>query len=174
MRYLYAFNTRMNELVCKVLIVAFSVMVVVVFMQVIFRYVLEHSLEWSEELARYLFIWATFLGASVGFYEQRHIRVTALLKSLRTARQRAAMLVVVDATCIAFLGMYVSEGITVSYRVFMLGQVANSMTWLSIGFVYLAIPVGSFFMLMNVIAYAIINLRVLFSGEESSAPVVAD
>ena len=32
--------------------------------QVVFRYVLNHPLEWSEELARYCFVWLTFVGAA--------------------------------------------------------------------------------------------------------------
>jgi TRAP-type transport system small permease protein len=35
--------------------------------QVFWRYVLEQPLQWSEELARYGFVWVTFLGAAVLF-----------------------------------------------------------------------------------------------------------
>jgi hypothetical protein len=42
-------------------------MTVVVAVQVFFRYVLNQSLFWSEELARYLLVWLSFLGASVAY-----------------------------------------------------------------------------------------------------------
>ena len=32
--------------------------------QVLFRYVFDHPLEWSEELARYCFVWVTFVGSA--------------------------------------------------------------------------------------------------------------
>ena len=34
------------------------------FMQVVFRYVLRRPLSWSEELARYTFVWISLLGAA--------------------------------------------------------------------------------------------------------------
>jgi len=43
-------------------------MTLVVAVQVFFRYVLNHSLFWSEELARFILVWLTFLGASCAYY----------------------------------------------------------------------------------------------------------
>ena len=42
-------------------------MVLVTLAQVIFRYVLAAPLPWSEELARYCFVWIVFLGGAVDF-----------------------------------------------------------------------------------------------------------
>ena len=47
-------------------------MAALVAVQVFFRYVLNHSLFWSEELARYFLVWLTFLGASVAYYRKVH------------------------------------------------------------------------------------------------------
>ncbi|MCP4671923.1 MAG: TRAP transporter small permease [Desulfobacula sp.] len=43
-------------------------MTLTIAVQVFFRYVLNHSLFWSEELARFLLVWLTFLGASCAYY----------------------------------------------------------------------------------------------------------
>lgn len=51
--------------------------VVVVFIQVFMRYVLGSSLIWSEELARYAFIWMIYIGVSYGVKRQAHISVDA-------------------------------------------------------------------------------------------------
>ena len=45
-------------------------MTIVVAVQVFFRYVLNQSLFWSEELARFLLVWLTFLGASSAYYRK--------------------------------------------------------------------------------------------------------
>ena len=45
-------------------------MVLVVAVQVFCRYVLNQSLFWSEELARFLLVWLTFLGASSAYYRK--------------------------------------------------------------------------------------------------------
>jgi TRAP-type C4-dicarboxylate transport system permease small subunit len=54
------------------------VMVVVVAAQVFCRYVLNHSLFWSEELARYLLVWLTFLGATVAYHRRAHPSIDML------------------------------------------------------------------------------------------------
>ena len=53
-------------------------MTLVVAVQVFFRYGLNHSLFWSEELARYLFIWAVYVGCSYATQMDRHLEVTIL------------------------------------------------------------------------------------------------
>ena len=49
-----------------------AVMTAVIILQVFFRYVLKGSLPWSEELSRYLMIWVTFVGASIGVKRGAH------------------------------------------------------------------------------------------------------
>jgi TRAP-type C4-dicarboxylate transport system permease small subunit len=165
MELLDGFNTRINRIVCGFLTVIFSIMVVVIFTQVIFRYLLEHPLSWSEEIARYLFIWATFLGASVAFYENTHINVTFFTDHIANVRARALIMLVADLASMTFLGMYVYQGFSVSSRVFTLGQFSPAMEWLPIGLVYLAIPVGSLLMLLNILAYTLRHLHALRTGE---------
>jgi TRAP-type C4-dicarboxylate transport system permease small subunit len=48
---------------------------VIVLTAVFFRYALNQSLSWSDELVRYLFVWFTLLGAAVALREREHIRV---------------------------------------------------------------------------------------------------
>ena len=50
--------------------------------QVIARYVLQVSVPWAEETARYVFIWMTFLGASYAAKKGIHIRVDLLESAL--------------------------------------------------------------------------------------------
>ncbi|MCG8684691.1 MAG: TRAP transporter small permease [Desulfobacterales bacterium] len=45
-------------------------MTLLVAVQVFCRYVLNQSLFWSEELARFLLVWLTFLGASCAYYRK--------------------------------------------------------------------------------------------------------
>lgn len=45
-------------------------MALIVAVQVFCRYVLNQSLFWSEELARFLLVWLTFLGASTAYYRK--------------------------------------------------------------------------------------------------------
>jgi TRAP-type C4-dicarboxylate transport system permease small subunit len=52
--------------------------------QVFYRYVLNDSLFWSEELARYLLVWISFLGATTAYYRGVHPGVDILIKNCST------------------------------------------------------------------------------------------
>jgi TRAP-type C4-dicarboxylate transport system permease small subunit len=68
--------TRFDKLLAKAeaaaLITLVAGMTLIVFLQVIYRYVLAQPLYWSEELARYLFIWLSMLGATLALQKRGH------------------------------------------------------------------------------------------------------
>ena len=66
-----------NRLEMTICIALMSVLSVVLFIQVFFRYVLGASLSWSEELARYMFIWLVYIGIAYGCKVMRHIKIDA-------------------------------------------------------------------------------------------------
>lgn len=63
-------SERVNSMVEKLLLVAGVVISLILFAQVVARY-LGHSLSWSEEVGRYLLVAITFLGATVA-YKRAH------------------------------------------------------------------------------------------------------
>jgi len=50
--------------------------------QVFFRYVLNSSLTWPEELARFVFTWIIFLGAALAIRDGLHIRIDLIVERL--------------------------------------------------------------------------------------------
>lgn len=82
-------------------------MTVIVIVQVFSRYLLNHSLFWSEELARYLLVWLTFLGASVAYYHKAHPGVDALYLRLPPALRRGAAFLVHGVSLFLFIIMVV-------------------------------------------------------------------
>jgi len=52
-----------------------ALMTILIFIQVVMRYVFSNSLSWSEEMARYLFLWCSWIGASYAVKERSHFRV---------------------------------------------------------------------------------------------------
>ena len=52
--------------------------VVIIFLQVVMRYVFGNSLTWSEEMARYMFIWLIYIGVSYAVKKKRHLGVDAI------------------------------------------------------------------------------------------------
>jgi TRAP-type C4-dicarboxylate transport system permease small subunit len=60
-------------------IILMSLMTIVIFAQVVMRRGFSNSLTWSEELARYLFIWLIYFGISYGAKIRKHIKIEAFL-----------------------------------------------------------------------------------------------
>ena len=83
------------------ILVLLSGLVTVVSLQVASRFLLKIPIEWSEEIARFVFIWFCWLGSSYATVKFHHIRITAHLRLLppRVAR---VVLVVGDLVWIAF------------------------------------------------------------------------
>ena len=67
--------------------------VVVITAQIIWRYVFNNSLSWSEELSRFLFAWLIFVGAALAVRENTHIKVDLFYNMYGTSTKRVIDLV---------------------------------------------------------------------------------
>ncbi len=61
---------------------ALALMVVLVFTNVVMRYAFNSGITVSEELSRWLFVWVTFLGATVALHEGAHLGTDMLVSRL--------------------------------------------------------------------------------------------
>lgn len=66
------------------------------FAQVFCRYVLDFSFSWSEELARYLGVFITFLGAALGVKYGLHFSMDLVYEKVRSDRFRQGLQVLVN------------------------------------------------------------------------------
>jgi len=66
----------------NILFILMAMIVIIMFAQVLFRYLFNQSLSWSEELAKFIFVWLTFLGAAICIKERLHIGVEFLQERL--------------------------------------------------------------------------------------------
>ncbi len=128
------FNKSINFIV----IICVIGMVAVIFLQVICRYIFKSPLSWSEELARYFFVWITFLGAAICAREKGHIGMDYLVNKLNTKYAKiieiiGLILIILVCIIIAFASI---ETVTVNF-----GQKSPALN-LNMGLVYLAIPIG--------------------------------
>jgi len=95
------------ELLCAALL---AVLVLVIWIGVFGRYVVELPVTWAEELSRYLMIWAALLAVSCGVARREHVAVTALLHRLPGAPRRWIELAI-DLLALAFFGFLCYFGI---------------------------------------------------------------
>ena len=82
-------------------------MAIIVVLQVFCRYLLNHSLFWSEELARYLLIWLSFLGATAAYYRKVHPGIDILTSKLKKNQSRIISLAVHGISILFFLIMII-------------------------------------------------------------------
>ncbi len=133
---------RGTELVIMVLMI---VLVIVVVTSVLFRYILYAPLSWSEEVSRYVMIWLGFLGASLAVREGMHVGVEFVvqwspawlarwLRALGRVGVAAFLLIVMIYGFYLIGNLWEQESPVLQVR----------MTW-----PYLAIPVGSLLMLIQ-------------------------
>lgn len=94
-----AFLGMIVEIPAAILVVA---EIVILFAGVIWRYALREPLIWSDELASILFLWLAMLGSAVAFRRAEHMRMTAVVASVRPA-MRAYLDVVATCAALAFL-----------------------------------------------------------------------
>ena len=62
-----------------------AMIVLLIFVNVFMRYIMNASLSWGEELTLWLFVWFVWLGVSYAFHTGDHVRITALRDLLMRA-----------------------------------------------------------------------------------------
>jgi len=131
----------------RVLILLSMLIAAVVFLQVVFRYVLQQPLYWSEELPRYLLIWMSFLAAALAQKNEAHINITLAVTPLPTVVQRGIRLLA-NLVILGFLGVLVYSGslvtrITAAHR--------STALQIPMAVVYAALPVGAALMMLYLV-----------------------
>ena len=135
--------------ICEVaLIILLATMAIVVFLQVLFRYVLHLPLFWTEEFARYCLVWASLLGAAVALKRGEHIAVTFFLGSFPKKAARA-LTMVAQVSVILILTVMVWGGIKL---VLVTSAQISPALRISMAIPYLALPVGAVIMLFLVVS----------------------
>jgi len=122
-------------------------MAAIISAEVFFRYVLNSSLYFAEELSRFCFIWAGFLGASLALRGGGHIGVTILVDRLPPA-VRGGMLAVARVLVLVLLLVVMVTGASVlpDQWVQQTSTLGFSVFWF-----YLAVPVGACLMAVQLL-----------------------
>lgn len=149
------FLDEKGEEIFLVVIIAFSV--VLLFMQVIMRYVFKNSLSWSEELARYLFLWMIWVGASLAAKNSKHLRAEFLEKLLPKKVMRYIFLISM-VLWFAFSLWLAQSSFFLTRNIYLSGQKSSAMQ-IPMYIPYASVPVGSFLMSVRVLQNIILFLK---------------
>lgn len=113
-------------------------MMSIIFVQVVARYAFHHSLSWSEEVGRYIFVWISFLGMVAAFKHGSHVSLDLLLQHLKGCSRKVllwinGLLILVMSSAIFWSGV----------KLFQLGtrQMSPALK-LPMHLVYLVVPIS--------------------------------
>lgn len=136
---------NVSEMILGMLCVAaFLVMFVLGVATVFFRFVVEQSLTFPDELIRYLFIWMVLLGAAIAYRRGIHAAISMLTDALPAAVQRVVMIAATLASA-CFFAVLLWSGSALTLVVW--PQISPALE-VSMSWVYGAIPAGAVFLLI--------------------------
>jgi TRAP-type C4-dicarboxylate transport system permease small subunit len=115
----------------------------IVFLQFFTRYVLNDSLSWTEEIARYGLMWVVFIGGAMVTRRNTHIAVELLANVMKPGPLRAALLAFVDFVKLAFIGLLAFVSWTITERMHFQRMTVFD---LPMSYVYAGVAFGCFLM----------------------------
>lgn len=124
-------------------------MAVLVFVNVVTRYVFNHSIIWVEELTQYEMIWVAYLGAGLALREGRHVAVDSLVELLPAAPRRWLRSLLAAAIAVFLLVLVVLGFQIVAFTWNQETPVMNLPT----GVPYLAVPLGAAAWLLHLLLF---------------------
>jgi TRAP-type transport system small permease protein len=131
------------------------VIVGLVFSNVVGRYFLHAPIRWSDEVAQFLFLWLSYLGALAALMGGRHYSFPNVINML-PANLRLAAKTVSDLIVLAMLAILVWGGVVL---VDLLHYQRSPAIDLPVYYVYAALPLVSFLMALVIVFQIIARLR---------------
>lgn len=144
-----------------VIILGLSAMFLILLAQVIMRYVFSRPLTWSEEAARFIFVYVSFIGISYAYRQKGHIRMEVVVNLFPQAVRRGLELLINLGTIALFCYM-----IPFSFRfIGIQAGVKATATHIPMSIVYTALPLG---MALSCVRLLISSLRIVWGEEENA------
>ena len=132
-------------------------MLVLVFLNVVLRYVFRQPLFWGDEIMTYLMMLIAFLGFGYMLMEDRHIKMTALIEQL-PVRSQNIVRVLTSLLSIGYFALLLVAGLYVTIDSFQI-EYFSMVTGLPIGPWQLAMSIGLAILLMASVWFTINRIR---------------
>lgn len=165
---------KLSEYVYKIQrwlsLVLLALLCIVTFLQVFARYVLNYPLYWSEELARYVFVWLTFIGFGIAVQRRSEMSV-AYFVDLLSEKTKVIIEFGIRILTLLFLLLATYQGVILAFESWDILTIALELPWT---YIYLAIPVGFFLIFFQYLARLMLlyqELREAQHGNEGHAGV---
>ena len=140
------------EITLCVLLIA---IVIITFIQVLFRYVFQLSLAWTEELARFVFLWLASLSIAYAFKLKSHFALTFLIDRMNMEYKRI-LYFIVNGVMLTFLIIFVWTA--TEYNLSVISQIGPS-TGLSMFVPYSSLIIGGLLMIYYILQDVLKNIK---------------
>ncbi|RDV15327.1 TRAP transporter small permease [Pontibacter diazotrophicus] len=147
------FRQRLDSTLYWLLVILMGTMVLNVLWQVGSRFILRSPSSITDELARFLLIWVSLLGASYVTGRKMHLAIDILPSKLEGKKQRNLNVLINVLVAVFALFAMVWGGIKLVYITLTLNQTSASLN-VPLGYVYLVVPLSG----LIIIYYSIMNL----------------
>jgi TRAP-type C4-dicarboxylate transport system permease small subunit len=151
----------LRKLLYFISIAAIALMLVIIFFQVISRYIFGYTFDWSEELSRFLFVWVVFIGSALIIGDKGHMAVQLLPDMLSGKLSGFYLQIFIKLASLVFILLLIVQGSKMTRT--MMFQTAPALN-LPMGIVYAIIPVSGVLMLL----YLIRDSLVLFAENRNA------
>jgi TRAP-type C4-dicarboxylate transport system permease small subunit len=138
-------SDALNRLCEFALMVFLSAMTLVVFLEILFRYVFHLPLFWTEEFARYCLVWSSLLGATIAFKRGEHIAMTFFLDRF-PPRSRRVLVFAAEMSVAAILLVILWGGI---HLIMVTSRQLSPALRISMAIPYVALPIAAVVMLVH-------------------------
>lgn len=165
MRDSTSFWRKLDTIDILISVTALAILVLVVSLQVFCRYVLQNSLDWTEELARYLLIWSVLFGCSYAMKEDAHLEMS-ILRSMAGPHMKKVIHIFSCLMCLVFCIIMLNAGIESIENIRWSEQTTPAMqipAWI----IWLAMPLG--FALMGI--HAVIRIIGIIRTPDTGMPL---
>jgi len=140
------FLLPLEEFLKKIIFVLMGLILILTFLTVVTRYCFAYTPAFSEELARYMFVWIVFLSLPIITRKGSNMAIEMLVGRMRGVMLKFTMLFASGCTTLFLL-------IMIYYSIVLLGTVSYQTSpalEISMSYVYIVMPFGCFVMLLNV------------------------
>jgi C4-dicarboxylate transporter DctQ subunit len=135
-----------NKIAINATVVLFTIMTLIVWVQIFFRFILGGGIVWSEEIAKFLMVWMALLGSSMLLREGKHIAINYFISKFACLRYILMFHAILSAVLFILLIYY-----GIDYAVFGLKSISPA-SGIRKFWPYLSIPVGGGFLFIQAFA----------------------
>lgn len=149
-------NSLVKSIEQKLLVVMMTLMLILGLMQITSRFIIQKPITWSEGILTYMFIWSSYIAASLGIEEKAHFGVDVFVKKL-PRKVMKVFAVFANVLVLGFAVFVICQGSYITY--FVRNQLMPALPY-PMSWPYLALPVFGLFSVVHILY----NIKKIITG----------